>query len=94
MPAERLTLAQQNALPWSEQCANQLDRAAYLFGNVDNAALQQQIVRVLYPTADFHSRPHWGGRRGREEKGGGWTRRAGGQWVSGRRSSRGCLEYE
>eukprot|EP00959_Pyramimonas_sp_CCMP1952_P145246 3041099-Pyramimonas_sp.AAC.1 len=45
VPAERLTPAQQNALPWSEQCANQLDRAAYLFGNIDNACLQQQIVR-------------------------------------------------
>ena len=59
---EKLTLKEQMVQPWSEQCANQLDRAAYLFGNTENAFLQAMIVRVLLPTANFHSRRAWGTR--------------------------------
>ncbi len=44
-------------MPWSEQCANQLDRAAMLYGNLEGFFRQQVILRALGPTSEFHSRP-------------------------------------
>eukprot|EP00959_Pyramimonas_sp_CCMP1952_P284276 5942466-Pyramimonas_sp.AAC.1 len=50
------TLAQQRVLPWSESCTNQMDRAAYLFGNVENFWTQKIIINCLQPTSEYHSR--------------------------------------
>ena len=41
---------------WDESCVNQLDRAAMLYGSVDNMNLQSVLVRCLYPTSEWHSR--------------------------------------
>eukprot|EP00959_Pyramimonas_sp_CCMP1952_P378560 7930105-Pyramimonas_sp.AAC.1 len=41
---------------WNQQCSNQLDRAAWLFGDLENFWKQRLIILMTYPTAEFHSR--------------------------------------
>ncbi|CAK0844234.1 unnamed protein product, partial [Prorocentrum cordatum] len=43
------------AAPWGQSCENQLDKAAVLFGDVENYYRQKLIVQVLGPTATYHS---------------------------------------
>ena len=42
---------------WNQACTNQLDRAAWIYGDIENYWKQNMIVQVCHPTSEFHSRP-------------------------------------
>ena len=48
-------LKQCNVEAWGDY-KNQLDRAGYLFGDIDNFYRQKLICQIIGPTATFHSR--------------------------------------
>ena len=53
------TLKAQSHQTWTEKCTNQLDRAAYLYGDIFNFNRQRLIVNLLSCTTNFHSRRPW-----------------------------------
>ncbi len=57
-PAEegKLTLRQAANQTWSESTANQLERAAMLYGVQEHYHLQRLVVRCLTPCSEFHTR--------------------------------------
>ena len=50
-----LTMKQQGQAPWDASAANQLQRAAQVFSSLENYWTQRLVVRVLYPTSQYHS---------------------------------------
>ena len=66
----KATIKQSSVMSFGEQCCNQLDRAAYLYGDPDNFYNMRLLVNVLGSTAEWH------GRRsiGNSEIGGGGSR--------------------
>ena len=58
--ATRLTLKQASVVSLGEQCVNQLDRAAYLYGDPCNYYIMRLLVNVLGSTAELHGRPAGG----------------------------------
>ncbi|CAK0815094.1 unnamed protein product [Prorocentrum cordatum] len=53
------TLKAQSHKSFDAKCANQLDRAAFLFGDISNFNRQRRIVDVLSLVATFHGKRPW-----------------------------------
>lgn len=52
----RATLAQHAHQSFTQATANQLDKAAWLYGDLDNLATQTIIINALKPTAVYHGK--------------------------------------
>ena len=52
----KATIKQSSVMSFGEQCCNQLDRAAYLYGDPDNFYNMRLLVNVLGSTAEWHGR--------------------------------------
>ena len=55
----KATLKQHAHQSWNMAAHNQLDRAAWLFGNCDNYFKQKLVCNVVAPTSEWHSRWPW-----------------------------------
>ncbi len=54
----KLPLKAHVQMTFDENCCNQFDRAAWLYGSVDNMHLQRIMTRCLSPTSQRHSKCH------------------------------------
>ena len=55
----KATLKQHQFVGFAESTKNQLDKAAWVFGDLEAQFKQTLICEVIKPTQNYHSRPQW-----------------------------------